>query len=88
MTYVCPAWEFAMDTYLMKLQRLQSRVLRTTDNFPRCTSIRDMHVAFQFLYVYDFITKLWRQQAQVIQSHGKQMFPLSKAKPGTKSVGA
>jgi hypothetical protein len=32
MTYVCPAWDFAADTHLMKLQRLQNRVLRTIDN--------------------------------------------------------
>jgi hypothetical protein len=25
MTYVCPAWEFAADTHLLKLQRLQQR---------------------------------------------------------------
>jgi hypothetical protein len=29
MTYACPAWEFAADTYLLKLQRLQNKVLRT-----------------------------------------------------------
>jgi hypothetical protein len=28
-----------------------------------------MHNAFQFLYLYDYITKLCRQQAQVIQNH-------------------
>jgi hypothetical protein len=28
-----------------------------------------MHVAFQIPYVYDYITKSCRQQAQVIQSH-------------------
>jgi hypothetical protein len=33
MTYVCPAWELAADTYLLKLQRLQNKVMRTTGNF-------------------------------------------------------
>jgi hypothetical protein len=28
-----------------------------------------MHVAFQIPYVYDYITKLCRQQAEVIQNH-------------------
>jgi hypothetical protein len=28
-----------------------------------------MHEAFQILYVYDYITKLCRQQAEVIQTH-------------------
>jgi hypothetical protein len=34
MTYVCPAWEFAAETYLLKLQRLQNKVFRTIGNFP------------------------------------------------------
>jgi hypothetical protein len=29
MTYACPAWEFAAEIHLLKLQRLQNRVLRT-----------------------------------------------------------
>jgi hypothetical protein len=35
MTYACPAWEFAADTHLLKLQRLQNKVLRTIGNFSR-----------------------------------------------------
>jgi hypothetical protein len=35
----------------------------------RCTSVRDMHVALQIPYVYDYITKSCRQQAEVIQNH-------------------
>jgi hypothetical protein len=27
MTYACPAWELAADTYLLKLQRIQNKVL-------------------------------------------------------------
>jgi hypothetical protein len=30
MTYACTAWELAADTNLLKLQRLQNKVLRTT----------------------------------------------------------
>jgi hypothetical protein len=69
MTYACPAWEFAADTHLMELQRLQNKVLRTTGKFPRNTPIRDMHISFQMPYVYNFITKLCKQQAKVIQRH-------------------
>jgi hypothetical protein len=29
MTYACPAWEFAAESHLLKLQRLQNKVLRT-----------------------------------------------------------
>jgi hypothetical protein len=52
----------------MKLQRLQSEVLRTTGNFPRHISVRDLHMAFQIPYIYDYITKLCWQQAEVIQN--------------------
>jgi hypothetical protein len=52
-----------------QLQGLQNKVLRTIGSFPRRTSVRDMHVAFQIPYVYDYITKLCRQQAEVIQNH-------------------
>jgi hypothetical protein len=31
--------------------------------------VHDVHVALQILYVYDYITKLCRQQAEVIQKH-------------------
>jgi hypothetical protein len=57
-TYACTAWEFAADTYLSKLQRLQNRVLRTIGNFPRSTPVHNLHLAFEIPYVYDFITKL------------------------------
>jgi hypothetical protein len=28
-----------------------------------------MHEAFHMPYVYDYITKSWRQQAEVVQNH-------------------
>jgi hypothetical protein len=68
MTYASPAWEFAADTHLLKLQRLQNKVLRTIGKLP----IRDLHLAFQIPYVYDYITKLCRQQAEVIQNHDNE----------------
>jgi hypothetical protein len=48
---------------------MKNKVLRTTGNFPRCTRVCDLHTAFNLLYVYDYITKLCRQQAEVIQNH-------------------
>jgi hypothetical protein len=72
MTYACPASEFAAESHLFKSLRLQNRVLRTIGNFPRRTSVRDLHVAFQISYVYDYITKLCRQQAEVIQNHDNE----------------
>jgi hypothetical protein len=69
MTYACPAWEFAAECHLFKLQRLQNKVLRTIGNFPKPTSVRDIHKAFHIPYVYYYITNSWRQQAEVIQNH-------------------
>jgi hypothetical protein len=69
MTYASPAWEFATNTHLLKLQRLQNKVLRTIGNFPRRTPVQELHKAFNIPYIYDYITKLCRQQAQVIQNH-------------------
>jgi hypothetical protein len=48
---------------------LQNKVLRTIGNFPRRSSERDMHVAFHVPYVYDYITKLCRRQAEIIHNH-------------------
>jgi hypothetical protein len=69
MTYACPAWEFAVDVRLLKLQRLENKVLRTTDKFPRCTPVRELHTAFQVPYIYEDMTKVYRQQAEIIQNH-------------------
>jgi hypothetical protein len=70
MAYTCPAWEFMADTHLLKLQHLQNKVLRTIGNFPRHTSVSELHKAFNIPYIYDYITKLCRKQAQIIQNHG------------------
>jgi hypothetical protein len=69
MNYACPAWEFAADDHLLKLQRLQNKVLHTIGNFPRRTLVCDLHMAFKLPYIYDYITKLCRQQAEVIQNY-------------------
>jgi hypothetical protein len=69
MTYASPAWEFAANTHLLKLQRLQNKVLRTIGNFPGRTPVRELHKAFNIPYIYDYITKLRRQQSDVIQNH-------------------
>jgi hypothetical protein len=46
-TYACPAREFATDSHLLKLQRLQNKVIRTTGNFPRRIPFRDFHMTFR-----------------------------------------
>jgi hypothetical protein len=50
MIYVCPTWEFAADTHLLKCQRLQNKFLRTIGHFPRLTQVRNLHVAFKIPY--------------------------------------
>jgi hypothetical protein len=52
--------------HLLELRRLQNKVLRTTGKFSRCTPI---HMAFQVPHIYDYITKLCKQQVEVIQNH-------------------
>jgi hypothetical protein len=69
MTFACPTWEFAAESHFLKLQRLQNKVLHTIGNFPRRTPVRDMHKAFHMPYVYDYITKSCRQQAEVILNY-------------------
>jgi hypothetical protein len=54
-TYACPAWEFAADSHLLKLQCLQNKVHRTNGNLPRRTSVRDLHIAFTIFYINDYI---------------------------------
>jgi hypothetical protein len=49
----------------LKLQHLQNRLLLLA-------SVSDLHVAFQIPYVYDYITKLCRQQAEIIQNHDNE----------------
>jgi methionine synthase II (cobalamin-independent) len=51
----------------MKLQRLQNKFLRTIGNFPRRTPVPELHKAFKIPSVYDYITKLFRKQAEVVQ---------------------
>jgi hypothetical protein len=68
MTYASPALKSAAHSHLLKLQRLQNRVLRTTGSFPRRTPVRDLHLVFKIPYVWDYITKLCKQQAEVIQN--------------------
>jgi hypothetical protein len=74
MTYACLAWEFVAETHLLKLQQLQNKILHTVGNFPRGTSVCNMHAAFHIPYVYDYITNLCRQQVKVIQN--REMFAI------------
>jgi hypothetical protein len=84
MTYACPAWKFAVETYLLKLQRLQNKVLRNIGSFPRRKSVRDMHMAFQIPYVYDYVTNYAASKQKSYKIMKTKMFAiLDKVKPDT-----
>jgi hypothetical protein len=87
MTYASPTWELAAHNHLLKLQRLQNKDLHTTGHFSRHTPVRDLHMTFELPYVYDYITKLCWQQAEVIQNRDNAMFAtLYKANPDTGNI--
>jgi hypothetical protein len=87
MTYAFPAWELVADTYPLKLQRPQNKVLCTIRNFPRFTPVLELYTAFNLTYVYDYITNLCRQQAEVIQNQENEHVSVKdKAKPDTENI--
>jgi hypothetical protein len=70
----------------MKLQCLQNKVLYV-GKFPRNNLIRDIHTSFQIPYIYNFITKLCKQQAKVIQHHENiHVRNIGKEKPGIENI--
>jgi hypothetical protein len=72
MTQACSVWEFAADTLLLKLQRLENEVHRSTGNFPRRTTIREMQMGFHLQYVHYYMTKVCMQEAEVILNHDNE----------------
>jgi hypothetical protein len=42
---------------------------RSSGNLDRCRTVRELHVAYKLPYVYDYISKLCRTQAEVILNH-------------------
>jgi hypothetical protein len=48
---------------------LENKALCTTHKFPKDTAVCEFHMAFQVPYIYDYITNLYRQQAEIIQKH-------------------
>jgi hypothetical protein len=70
------------DTYLLKLKLLQNEVLRIIGNFLRCTVVSDLHTAFNHPYMYNYITKLFRQQAGVIQNQNEHVRSIGQGEAG------
>jgi len=59
LTYACPEWELQADSYLLKMQRLQNRALRTIGNLPRHTPIRDLHRSLKVsIHIYIYVITL------------------------------
>jgi hypothetical protein len=45
------------------------QILRVIGNLDMCTPVRELHVAFKILCVYDYITKFCSTLAEVILNH-------------------
>jgi hypothetical protein len=69
MTYACPTWEYAPHAHLLKLQRQQNGLLRAAGNLDRGTPVRELHMAFKIPYVFDYTTKSFSTQSEVILNH-------------------
>jgi hypothetical protein len=72
MAYALPTWEYATDPHLLKLQRLQNRVLRAVGNLNRCTPVRELHVASKISYVCGHVTELCSSQTEVTLNYLNQ----------------
>jgi hypothetical protein len=48
---------------------LPDNVVRTIGKFQRCTPVDELHMTFQVPYIYDYVMKSCRQQAEVTQNH-------------------
>jgi hypothetical protein len=75
MTQASSVWVSAADTHLIKLQRLDNKVPRSTGNFPRHTPVREMQMGFHLPYVHDYMRKLCMQEAEVILNQDNENVP-------------
>jgi hypothetical protein len=62
-----PAWEFAAETHILKFYACKTGFSAQLAIFQGAH--RDMHMALQIPYVYDYITKICRKQAKIIKNH-------------------
>jgi hypothetical protein len=86
MTYACPAWEFVADNYLLKLQSLQNKILRTMENcqgahrFAICTWLSNFRT---YMIIQNYVGN--KQKPYKIMKI--QMFAtLDKTNPGTGNI--
>jgi hypothetical protein len=69
MTHVCPTRKYSAYAHVLKLHRLQIKVLCAIGNLDRCTRVREMNVAFKAPHLHDYIAKLYRTQTEEILNH-------------------
>jgi hypothetical protein len=60
--------------------------LRTAGKFPRGTQVRQVRIAFQVPNIYDYITKLCRQQKPYKITKMQIIATWEKAKPDTENI--
>jgi hypothetical protein len=48
---------------------VENKAFRAIRNFSRCTPVSYLHTAINLPYLYDYMTKLCRQQSEFIQNH-------------------
>jgi hypothetical protein len=71
MTYACPTWEFAANTPSVQIAESVKQGSPHHWQFSKVhTLVRELHKAFSILYIYNYMTRLCRKQAQTIQNHG------------------
>jgi hypothetical protein len=86
-TYASPAWEFAANTHLLKLQRLQNKVLLTIGNFPRRTPVQELHKAFNIPYITIILQNYAGNKQKLYKIMKMQIYAiLGKAKPNTENI--
>jgi hypothetical protein len=70
MTCASHAWEVVAGALLLKLQHFAKQGSPHHCQFSKAhTPARELHKAFGIPYIYDYLTKSCRQQAEVIQNH-------------------
>jgi hypothetical protein len=70
MTYACPAWELEAEIHLLKLQRLQNRVLCTNGKFPKT------HIGPRYACGFPNSIRLWfhnKIMEEASRSHPKSL---------------
>jgi hypothetical protein len=60
LTYACPVWVYAANTYINKLQTFQNKVLRIITKLPRVTPIVILHEQTGMSLIRRHIEKLTR----------------------------